>query len=62
MAEHISFFHRWDDAVEDVEVGAADGACRDLDDRVARMLDTRIVNRVAADIALPCQQSAFMMS
>ena len=49
VAKHVSLFHRRDDAVENVEVGAANRARRNLDNRVARVLDTRIVNRVAAD-------------
>lgn len=62
MAKHVSLFHRRDDAVENVEVGTAYRARRDLDNRVARMLDTRIVNRSQRISPLPCQQSAFVIS
>jgi hypothetical protein len=39
------------DAVEDVEVGAADGAGRHLDDGIAPMLDLRVRYAFAADVA-----------
>src|SRR4051812_15909628 len=57
VAEHVTPLHRRYDAVEQMKVGAADRAGRDLDDGVAPVLDFRIGDGVAADVALavPCQ-------
>ena len=43
---------RRDEVVEQVQVGAADRAARDLDDGVARILDLGIGHGVAADVLL----------
>ena len=51
MAEDVAAFHRGNDAAIDVQIGAADGAGGHLDDGVARMLDFRIRNFLAADVA-----------
>src|SRR5205807_1829231 len=51
MAENVAFFHLRDDAPVDVQVGPADRARRDLDGVIARMLDLRFGNLIAADIA-----------
>ena len=61
VADDVAAFHVGDDAVEDVQVGAADRAGRHLDDGVARMLDLRDRERVSQRMSfLPCQVSAFM--
>src|SRR4051812_21948620 len=39
MAHDVAWFHRWYEVVEQVKVGAADRAARNLDDGIARMLD-----------------------
>src|SRR4030095_8758323 len=52
MTEHVALFHGRNDAVEDVQVGPAYGAGRDLDDRVAVVLDLRVRHGFAADIVL----------
>ena len=51
MTEDVAAFHGRLVAVQQMEVGAADGAGGDLDDRVAGMLDLRIRNRVYPDVA-----------
>ena len=51
MTEDVAAFHGRLVAVQQVEVGAADGAGGDLDDRVAGMLDLRIRNSVYPDVA-----------
>ena len=53
MAENIAALHRRLIAVEQVQVGAADRAGGDPDDRVAGVLDLRIRNSVDADVTLP---------
>ena len=51
MANHVAVLHRRDDAIVDVQIGTADGAGRDLDDRIPRMLDHRIRHCLAAHVA-----------
>ena len=57
MAEDVAALHRRDEAVEQVQVGAADGGEGDLDDRVARIQDLRIRNPLDAHVvrAIPAQ-------
>ncbi len=50
MAQDVALFHARHDPVEEVEVGAADGAGRDLDDGVAIVLDLGVGNALAADV------------
>ena len=52
MAQHVAAVHLRNDAVIDVNIRAADGAGRDLDHGVARILDHRIWNAFATDVAL----------
>jgi len=52
MAEDVAGFHRRLVAVEQVEIGAADRAGGDLDDRIARVLDLGIGDGVDAHVAL----------
>ena len=52
VAEYVAAFHRRLIAVEQMEIGAANGAGRDLDDRIPRMLNLRVGDRIDADIAL----------
>jgi hypothetical protein len=59
VADHIAALHLRNDAVEDVEVGAAYGAGRHLDDGVARMLDFRVGDRFAADVVLAVPDEGF---
>src|SRR5687767_3683626 len=42
MAEDVAALHRRDEAVEQMQIGAADGRERDFDDGVARVQDARI--------------------
>ena len=51
MADDIAVLHRGNDAVIDMQVGTADGAGRDLDDRIASVLDLGIRNFLAAHVA-----------
>ena len=53
--------HRRDEAVVEVEVGAADRGRGHADDRVARIEDRRIRDRLDADVPGPCQQTARMV-
>ena len=55
MAEHVALLHGRDITAHQVEVGAADGAGRHLDDGIAPVLDLRIGHGLAADgaAALP---------
>ena len=57
MADDVAGLHAGHEAVVEVQVGAADRAARDLDDRVAGILDLRVGNSVAADVrgAVPDQ-------
>jgi hypothetical protein len=50
--EHVAAFHLRDHSVEDMEVGPADRAGRDLDDRVADILDFWIRHRFAPNVVL----------
>jgi len=51
VAENVAALHRWLIAVEQVQIRAADGAGRNLDDGVPRILDLRIRNRIDANVA-----------
>jgi hypothetical protein len=51
--------HAGHEAVEEVQVRAADRAARHLDDRVARMLDPRVGYFVAADVLLAVPAERF---
>ncbi len=57
MAEHVATLHGGHQAIHEMEVGATDGAGRDLDDDVARILDLRIGDVIAANIvgAVPAE-------
>jgi hypothetical protein len=59
VAKDVAVLHAGHEAIEEVQVGAADGAARDFDDRIARMLDRRVGYAVAADIllAMPAKRS-----
>jgi hypothetical protein len=59
VAEHVPRFHCRHVAVEEVQVGAADGAGRHLDDDVAIVLDRRVWHAVAPDIALAVPAQCF---
>jgi hypothetical protein len=51
MSEDVSTLHGRLVPVKEMKVGATDGAGRDLDNRVARMLDRGIGNRVYPNVA-----------
>ena len=51
MAKHIAVLHAGNNAVIDMQVGAADRACRYFHDCIARMLDPRIGHAFASHIA-----------
>jgi hypothetical protein len=59
MTDDIAAFHPWDDAVVDMEIGAANGAGGHLDDGVARMLDLGVGHRVEAHIAFAVPAQGF---
>jgi hypothetical protein len=59
MAHDVAAHHARDEAVEEVQVGAADRARRHFDDRVARILDLRVGNGVAADVLLAVPAECF---
>ena len=52
VAHDVAGQHARDEIVEEVQVRTADGAARDLDDGIARVLDFRIGDGVAADVFL----------
>lgn len=52
VADDVTALHAGNDAVEDVQVGAADRAGGDLDDGVARMLDPGVRHALATHVAL----------
>lgn len=52
VAHDVAGQHARNVIVEEMQVGAADGAARDLDDGVARVLDFRIGDGVAPDVLL----------
>jgi hypothetical protein len=51
VAKHISRLHFGDAAAVDMKVGPADRAGGDFDDRISRMLNFRIGDRFAPDVA-----------
>jgi len=51
MAEDVAALHGRLVSVEQMKVGAADGAGRDLNDSVARVLDLGIRNSIYPDVA-----------
>jgi hypothetical protein len=51
VAKDIATLHGGLIAVEEMKVGAADGASGDLDERVARVLDLWIRNCIDPDVA-----------
>jgi hypothetical protein len=59
VAENIALFHRGHDAIEQMQVRAADGAGGDLDDGVSPVLDLWVRHRVASNVvlAVPGQRS-----
>jgi hypothetical protein len=59
MAQHIALFHGGHDAVEQVQIGAADRAGGDLDDGIARVLDLRIRHRLATNVVLAMPGECF---
>jgi hypothetical protein len=58
MSEDVAMLHARNEAVEKMQIRAADRAGRHLDDRVARMLNPGVGNRVAANVllAVPAQR------
>ena len=59
VAEDVALFHRGHDAIEQMQIRAADGAGGDLDDGVSTVLDLGIRHRVASNVvlAVPGQRS-----
>jgi hypothetical protein len=51
VAEDVAALHGGLVAVEEMKVGAANGAGGDLDDRIAGMLDLGIGNRIDPNVA-----------
>jgi hypothetical protein len=50
MAKDVTLFHAWNDAIEDMKVGAANSAGGNLNDRITRMLDLRVWHGVAPHV------------
>jgi hypothetical protein len=50
VTHDVAGFHRGHEAVEEMEVGAADRACRHFDDGIAGMFDRGIGDGIAANI------------
>ena len=59
VADDVAFLHHRDEAVEEVEVGAADGRRGHLDDDVGRLLDLRVGMGVDANVALAVPGKSF---
>jgi len=59
VADHVAALHCGDDAVVEMQIRAADRACRDLDDRVARLLDLRIGHAFAPHVMLAMPSDCF---
>src|SRR5947209_107441 len=59
VSHDVAGQHRGNEIVEEMKVRAADRAARYFDDRITRMLDLGIRNRVAADIFLPMPNKGF---
>ena len=59
MAHHVAALHRRHVAVQQMEVGTADGAGGDFHDDIARILDARIIDIVAADVAFAVPNQCF---
>jgi hypothetical protein len=59
LAEDVAALHGRLVAVKEMKVRAADSTCGDLDDRVARVVDLRIRNRVHPDVtfSVPAQRA-----
>jgi hypothetical protein len=52
VAEDVALFHRGHDAVEQMQVRAADGAGRDFDDGISPLLDLGVGNGVTSNVVL----------
>ncbi len=46
MAHDVALFHRWDEAIEEMKIGATDRCTRHFDDRVMGIEELRIVDRL----------------
>src|ERR1700694_144464 len=62
MAENVALFHRRHDAVEQMQVRAADRAGRHLDDGIATILNFGIRHGLAADVVLAVPGQRFHRS
>ena len=63
VAHHVAGLHVRHEAAHQMQVRAADGAARDLDDGVAAILDLRVGDGFAANIflAVPAQCAHFRL-
>ena len=59
VSHDVARQHGGDEVVKEVQIRAADRAARDLDDRIAWILDRRVGNRVAANIFLAVPDESF---
>jgi hypothetical protein len=59
VADHVAAFHLGDHAVEDVKIGAADRAGRDLDDGIARVMNFWVRYGFVAHVALAVPAQGF---
>src|SRR6476646_1426385 len=64
VADDVAALHAWNHSVVDMQIGTADGAGRDLDDGVARILDFRVGHRLVAHVApaVPAQGFHLLVS
>ena len=59
VAHDVAGQHRGDEVVEEVQVRAADGAARHLDDGIARVLDLGVGDGVVADVFFAVPDECF---
>ena len=60
VAEDVARRHERGQHLVEVEVGTAQSGRRDLDDRVGRLLDRRVGDRLDPHVARPCHTTALM--
>jgi hypothetical protein len=59
VAENITFFHRWHEAIHQVQIRPANATGGNLDDSIARILDLWVGDVIHPDIALTVPTERF---
>jgi hypothetical protein len=59
VIDDIAFLHLGDHTIVDVQIRAADGAGRNLDDGITRMQDLGIAHRLVAHVAFAMRAQGF---